>query len=321
MLKPVHHGAEFSHCGVDCRRRSVRARAEHLFVCRPSAVNKRGRAELRAQGRSLREISRRLQVSLSSASLWTRGIQPPVAENPSPPRVRWQPAQPCTGCGRILLASDFHRGQTRCKDCRREYMRLRGDLHRRQTKRALKKRRAVARTYLLEVLSTGRCTDCGLADPSVLEFDHVGPKRMEVGRLVREGYLPEAHQGRGRQLRVGVRKLSPPPHRCAVQVLEGHAAWRNSVCTRPLRRRNLLFLLDFLREHPCIACGEPDPVVLDFHHIGEKTAGVVQLAGRECAIAHLEREIAACEIRCANCHRRETIVEQRHFRNHLVTPP
>jgi hypothetical protein len=26
-------------------------------------------------------------------------------------------------------------------------------------------------------------------------------------------------------------------------------------------------------------------------------------------------------VRCANCHRRRTIVEQAHFRNHLVTPP
>ncbi|MET0511575.1 MAG: HNH endonuclease, partial [Thermoleophilaceae bacterium] len=76
----------------------------------------------------------------------------------------------------------------RCKDCRREYMRLRGDLHRRQTKQALDNRRAIARKYLIEILRAGRCADCGLADAAVLEFDHVGPKQMEVGRLVREGY-------------------------------------------------------------------------------------------------------------------------------------
>jgi hypothetical protein len=61
--------------------------------------------------------------------------------------------------------------------------------------------------------------------------------------------------------------------------------------------------------------------VLDFDHIGIKRRGVVQLAMRECSLANLEREIAECEVRCANCHRRRTIVEQGHFRNHLVTPP
>jgi hypothetical protein len=64
-----------------------------------------------------------------------------------------------------------------------------------------------------------------------------------------------------------------------------------------------------------------DAVVIDFDHIGVKRCGVVQLAMRECSLANLEREIAECEVRCANCHRRRTIAEQGHFRNHLVTPP
>ena len=196
-------------------------------------------------------------------------------EAASAPEVRWEPAQICNGCGRILLASDFHRGQSRCKDCRREYIRLRGDLHRRQTRRALEKRRAAARAYIIEILRTGHCADCGLADPAVLEFDHVGPKRMEVGRLVREGYRLERIKAEVANCELVCANCHRRRTAMRCRSWRVDTASRSSVCTRPLRRRNLLLLLDFLREHPCVACGEPDPVVLDFHHVGEKTAGVV----------------------------------------------
>jgi hypothetical protein len=72
--------------------------------------------------------------------------------------------------------------------------------------------------------------------------------------------------------------------------------WRSARSTRPSRGRNLLYLLDYLQETPCVDCGEQDPVVLDFDHIGVKHSGVVQLAGRECSIASLEREIAECQV-------------------------
>jgi hypothetical protein len=148
--------------------------------------------QLRAEGCSLREISRALGVSLSSASTWTADVSP--TRLPSLPpilRITWSATAHCNGCDRTLPASHFHRGQRRCKDCRREYMRQRGDLHRRQSREARDKRRAIARAYVTEILRGGTCADCGLADPSVLEFDHVGPKTMDVGKLVREAYRLE----------------------------------------------------------------------------------------------------------------------------------
>jgi hypothetical protein len=70
----------------------------------------------------------------------------------------------------------------------------------------------------------------------------------------------------------------------------------------------------------CVDCGERDPVVLDFDHVGAKRDLVVQLAYREHSIASIEREIAECQIRCANCHRRSTIEKQGQFRHHLLEP-
>ena len=174
--------------------------------------------ELRRQGRSLREISRELGVSLSSASVWTRDVEAVRPARRAPPLTHWEPAQVCNGCGRILLASDFHTGQSRCKECRRTYMANRGDLHRRQSRRARDKRRAAARAYILEILKNGRCADCGSSDPAVLEFDHVGPKRMEVGKLVREGYRLERIKAEVANCGARMCELPPPSHvpACAV---------------------------------------------------------------------------------------------------------
>jgi len=66
-------------------------------------------------------------------------------------------------------------------------------------------------------------------------------------------------------------------------------------------------LSDYLRTHPCVDCGETDPVLLDFDHRDPrtKTATVAALVKRGDARA-LVAEMAKCDVRCANDHRRRT---------------
>jgi hypothetical protein len=80
---------------------------------------------------------------------------------------------------------------------------------------------------------------------------------------------------------------------------------RNRV--RGHRERNRLLLFAYLLEHPCVDCGENDPVVLDFDHRdpANKRLEVSKLAGRNPWPTVLE-EIAKCDVRCASCHRRRT---------------
>lgn len=69
----------------------------------------------------------------------------------------------------------------------------------------------------------------------------------------------------------------------------------------------------FLAHHSCIDCGETDPVVLDFDHVkGEKVMAVAHMvtAGRKWST--IEAEIAKCEVRCANCHRRRHAKQRAH---------
>lgn len=65
------------------------------------------------------------------------------------------------------------------------------------------------------------------------------------------------------------------------------------------------FLVTYLREHPCVDCGETDPVVLEFDHLRDKKFAISKgLQDRNWQ--DVLDEIAKCDVVCANCHRRRT---------------
>ena len=67
-------------------------------------------------------------------------------------------------------------------------------------------------------------------------------------------------------------------------------------------------VFDYLREHPCVDCGEADPVVLEFDHRDAATRMlyVAQMIERRYAWVKIQAEIEKCDVRCANYHRRKT---------------
>jgi transposase-like protein len=65
-------------------------------------------------------------------------------------------------------------------------------------------------------------------------------------------------------------------------------------------------VLEYLTAHPCVDCGESDPIVLEFDHIGEKAAGLAALVSDGVPLKIIDAEIARCEVVCASCHRRRT---------------
>jgi hypothetical protein len=280
---------------------------------------------LRSEGKALRWIALELGVALSSVSLWTRDIDPPQPDPIPPPAPPVGPIQwrRCGRCHRHLRTSEFHKGQGWCKRCRAEYIRERGELHLHQTRSARERRRAQARRYVLGILASATCADCGLADPLVLEFDHVREKTAGISSLVHEGYALARIQAEVACCEI----VCPNCHRRRTHLRAG-GSWRVNLesrvpADRPLKRRNLRFLLDHLRQNPCVGCGETDVIVLEFDHVGPKRGkGVVSLAFYEHSLTLLQEEIDHCEIRCINCHRRDTIRRQpAHLRHHLLKPP
>ena len=73
-----------------------------------------------------------------------------------------------------------------------------------------------------------------------------------------------------------------------------------------VRRRNAEWLYQYLLLHPCVDCGERDPVVLECDHVHGKKDRTISDALKCCSLEKIKREIELCVVRCANCHRRKT---------------
>ena len=139
----------------------------------------------------------------------------------------------------------------------------------------------------------------------MLEFDHIGSKSGAVSQM--------------RHFGANLERLAHEVAQCEVVCANCHRRrtasrgswirrdgnWRTRLSgCRPEIVRNLRFVYETLEEFPCIDCGEQDICVLEFDHIGPKQAPVMRLAMTGSSLKRLANEVAQCEIRCANCHRR-----------------
>lgn len=84
-----------------------------------------------------------------------------------------------------------------------------------------------------------------------------------------------------------------------------------------LRKAAREFIGRYLDSHPCVDCGETNIIVLDFDHVrGKKKSGIAEMVAGAYVIEAIQREVAKCEIRCANCHRIKSAKKQKnHWRN------
>jgi hypothetical protein len=105
--------------------------------------------------------------------------------------------------------------------------------------------------------------------------------------------------------------------RCRKCASDYYAAHRDKIYPMIKERRaqviieSRMYIWMYLLGHPCVDCGEGDPVVLEFDHVrGKKRFNLSSMPSGGWGVHLIAKEIAKCEVRCANCHRRKTARDQ-----------
>lgn len=187
----------------------------------------------------------------------------------------------------------------------------RGQIHLDQVAARQRRISAAARDLVADYLSDHPCADCGETDLAILEFDHVEAKTHDAAFLIGHGASAE-------KIRAEIDRCEVRCSNCHRRVTAQRSGWVRATgrLDDPAlgllanRRRNVRRMFDALA-CGCVDCGESDIVVLEFDHVGNKRANVSELAWSMASLSRLEAEIACCEVRCCNCHRRRTAARRR----------
>lgn len=189
----------------------------------------------------------------------------------------------CTNCGETKPLDEFEiradtgRRRNRCNDCRRVYQL---QLYRRKDPSTVRTNRMIGAAAILP------CSHCGELKPAS-EFPRRGTGSLFLQcwcRACFSAYKAERHEGlhESEMLRIRRRQAA-------------------------VAAANRVLLNEYLRNHPCVDCGETDLRVLDFDHVrGSKKANISHMINSGFRWARIEEEIAKGDVRCSNDHRRVT---------------
>ena len=81
------------------------------------------------------------------------------------------------------------------------------------------------------------------------------------------------------------------------------------------RKVSQRFLYDFYKSNPCIVCGYAWVAALQLHHKWDKFKNVSKMVFEWYTIETLKKEIAKCDVLCANCHAEQTAIEANRYKD------
>jgi hypothetical protein len=213
----------------------------------------------------------------------------------------------CARCGITKSVDDFPKvGSSStgygswCKECKSKYQ------QNYDYREGYKNRRSERVQWFRSIKSGIPCTDCGqVLEPSCMDYDHIGDDKIEnVARMVVHNATKE--------------KILEEMEKCELVCLLCH----NRRTQRrlddqgvnkysPYVQRNI-DIINQAKSVPCSYCGQQyEPFNMQFDHIDPllKDVNVCQL--KSAKVDRLMNEISKCQVLCAVCHRRKTLMEQK----------
>lgn len=93
---------------------------------------------------------------------------------------------------------------------------------------------------------------------------------------------------------------------------ESDSTYLNRFEARVLRQQ---IVWDWFLIHPCVDCGESNPLLLENDHVhGQKSASISALVRNKAQLDAIVEELKKTESRCANCHRLKTASHGEHYK-------
>ena len=77
-------------------------------------------------------------------------------------------------------------------------------------------------------------------------------------------------------------------------------------------------LIDYFKEHPCVHCGETNPILLEFDHLRDKEINIANAVLSGWSIKRLEKEVEKCQVLCSNCHTLKTAKDQNWYMLRII---
>lgn len=196
-----------------------------------------------------------------------------------------------------------------CKDCQKIYRKNKYDEDIQVSRNRTNERRAERIAWLQELKANTPCVDCGqIYEPFCMDYDHVPDRGEKV-----------AHLSRMASNNTPKEVVLAEIEKCDLVCLLCHNKRTHSRFDEvlgndrkypPHVQRNIDIINEF-KTHPCVICGEQyEHYNMQIDHIDPLTKlyDVCQL--KSCKIEKLMIELAKCQVLCALCHRRKSIVEQ-----------
>ncbi|WP_323677472.1 hypothetical protein [Halorubellus sp. PRR65] len=166
------------------------------------------------------------------------------------------------------------------------------------TERSLQRRERLRSWLAAYKREEGGCRRCDATDPRTIDFHHPDPdeKELAVNEMVTMGYSKADIRAEADACFLLCANCHAKEHSC-------DEAGVKTATTKAERLRG--WTTRYKRERGCGRCQEGDPSCLQFHHPGEKRAGVGRLISDSASESRVWTEVERCEVLCANCHRLE----------------